>query len=301
MTSGSPRSQAMPTASETAARHGAIELVEGRLWALGGVIPIDGRVSWIASGVVGFAPLHCYLLRDDDRALLIDSGAPVHFDQIRAQLDALVPGGTALSLVLTRTVEFDTFGNAAAVLRRFPLVSAHSQFPIEEWVYYRPLDDREPRRSPVEWHPLLGGQSVGIGGVGALSAVEIIDAPLRLLVTVWVYDPATRVLFTSDSFGHSAMPDAAAAPVLDASVDATTFEDVREHVLAKFDWLGAANTGPIRQQLADIFESRQIDLIAPVYGRPLAGPELVQRHYALLQRALAEVGADSENSSAGPT
>ena len=290
----------MPPASETAIEHGATELIEGRLWALGGLIPIVGRLSWQAADVTGVAPLHCYLLREGDRALLIDSGAPIHLDQILAQLDALVPAGTSLSVLLTRTVEFDTFGNAAAVLRRFPVASAHSQFPIEEWVFYRSLDDTEPRPSPVEWYQLLSGQRVGIGGVNAQTAVEIVDAPLRLLVTVWAYDAAGRVLFTSDSFGHSAMPDRAAAPVLRAAEDTATLADVREHMLAKFDWLNGADTAPIQQQIADIFESRQIDMIAPVYGRPLVGRELVQRHYELVQGALAEVAAGCERVPAGP-
>ena len=61
-------------------------------------------------------------------------------------------------------------------------------------------------------------------------------------------------------------------------------------MLAKFDWVAVADTAPLQEQLREIFETRTIDAIAPSYGRPIVGASVVQRHYELMQRALAELG-----------
>jgi hypothetical protein len=270
---------------------GAIELFPGELHALGGVVPIDGRLSWLADGARGFAPLHCYLLRDGEHALLVDSGVPAHEPDVLRQLAALVPGGS-LALLLSRIVEFDSFGNAAAVIGAFDVLAVHSQFPAGEWVWYRAGHDRAARPATPPWHALRGGLQVPLGAPGrARRTVEAIDGPLRLLATTWVYDPGTRALFTSDAFGHAARPSAGGPTVVEAANDETTLEDVRDHLLAKFAWLAAADTDPIRRQLAEIFETRRIEIVAPTYGRPLVGRAVVERHYELVQRALARVGA----------
>ena len=273
----------------------AFELVEGRVFALGGASPVDGRLSWIDADVVGHAPLHCYLMIAGDEALLLDTSAPVYEHQVLHALEQLVPDPAALNLMMSRVVEFDSFGNAAAVMRRYPLSSVHSQFPVDEWVFYRVADDIEARPAPSNWQPLKAGQPVGIGSPEASERVEVIEAPLRLLVTFWTYDPVSRVLFTSDSFGHSVLAAPDDQPMLTAERDELDVATVRSHLLAKFDWLTAADLGPVREQIRAIFDSREIDVIAPSYGRPIVGADVVRRHYGLLMEALAQIDAERDN------
>lgn len=271
---------------------GAAELIPGTLYALGGLLPLDGRLSWVADGVEGVAPLASYLLVEDGRALLIDTGAPVFEAQLLAQLDALVPRPPQLSVLLSRVVEFDSFGNAAAVLRHLPVDTTYSQFPPDEWLYYRHVHGTDEPPAPTRWVPLKAGVQAAIGGEGDPGRrLETLHAPLRLLVTAWMYDPATRCLFTSDAFGHAVMPDAGGPRTVTAETDTTTLDEVRDHLVAKFDWLETAELEPLREQLAEVFGEREIDMVAPSYGRVLVGRDVVQRHYELVQEALAGLGA----------
>ena len=279
-----------------ARRHGAtyevreaVAEVTDRVRALGALLPLDGRLSWIADGVEGHAPLHCYLIETDGGPLLLDTGAPIHESSLFAQLDRHLPD-TDLTLVLSRIVEFDSFGNAGTILERYPVTRVYSQFPVLEWVYYRHVHDREPRNADPTWTPLEGGLEISAAESDSI-ALQAIDAPVRLLATWWFYEPGSRVLFTSDSFGHAAYEHPDAAPCLTAADDSTTYEEVRDHMLAKFDWVAVADTAPLQVQLREIFETRTIDAIAPSYGRPIVGASVVQRHYELMQRALVELGA----------
>ncbi len=277
------------TSPPTYETHDAVAAVTERVRALGGLLPMDGRLSWIADGVTGYAPLHCYLIETDSGPMVLDSGAPIHEPLLLGQLDRYLPAGEDIVLVLSRIVEFDSFGNAGTIMERYPVSHVYSQFPVEEWVYYRHVHDENENTAEPRWTPLSGGLELVASGSNAV-ALEAIDAPVRLLATWWFYEPSSRVLFTSDSFGHAVQPRPDSPGCLTESDDDTTYEAVRDHLVAKFDWVAVADTAPLQDQLKQIFESRQIDAIAPSYGRPLVGATVVERHYEMMQHALAELG-----------
>ena len=60
-------------------------------------------------------------------------------------------------------------------------------------------------------------------------------------------------------------------------------------MLAKFFWLAEANPKfeAIRVRLREIFERREIEVIAPRYGCVIRGKATVAKHYDLMQRILA--------------
>ena len=90
---------------------------------------------------------------------------------------------------------------------------------------------------------------------------------IRLLTTHWIYDPATRALFTSDTFSHTwrdtptvrgppTPPSRRPAPraLLDRMAD------------ARFWWLRGARTAPLRTGLAETFAAHPVEILAPSYG-----------------------------------
>ena len=274
-------------------------LVTGRLDALGGVVSVDGRISWFAPEARGFAPIHQYLLREGDGALLIDSGVPVHERSLLAQLDRLLAPEARLSILHTRMVEFDSAGNSGAVLRERPVEVMYGHFPADQWIHFRPEFDEVSDTLPGSLWPagrkrdcrlLHPGDEIAVDSAGT-RIVDVIAAPLRLLATYWVYDRATRTLFTSDSFGHAISSEPNGPRLVEAGNDATGYAEVRDHLFGKFDWLLDADTRVLGAQLATIFETYAIDTIAPGYGCILHGRDVVERHYGLLQQALGEVAA----------
>ena len=280
----------MATAQATA--H-SLELAPGALYALGGVVPVDGRISWFAESARGFAPLLCYLATEPGGDVLLDTSLPIFEREIVAQLGGLHPADKPLSLALTRNPEFDSIGNAGLVLTTFRTQQLISVFNAEPWLYFRsrsgavPPDERPADMRP-EWLEIKRGMEIPVGSGDRKLLVTI--APLRLLSTVWAYDAATCTLFTSDAFGHNLMEREDDSWIVDASNDTTSYEQVRDHLLAKFDWLAAAHTEEIRQQVSDVFATHDVETIAPQFGRVIRGREVVARQRDLVLAALEEVG-----------
>ena len=139
-----------------------------------------------------------------------------------------------------------------------------------------------------EWNEIKRGLEISIGSGGRSLLVTI--APLRLLSTVRAYDAATCMLFTSDSFGHNLMEREDDPWIVDATNDTASYEQVRDHLLAKFDWLAAARTDVIREQLAEVFATHDVKTSAPQFGRVIRGRDVVARHRDLVLAALEEIG-----------
>jgi flavorubredoxin len=118
--------------------------------------------------------------------------------------------------------------------------------------------------------------------------IDVMQAPIRLIATRWLYDRATRTLFSSDLFTHL-WRERATGPwvVTDADNDPTTTGDIRSFMLnTRYWWLEGAPTDSIRRGIAEVFDKYDIETIAPGYGCILRGRNVVARHYAMLDEFL---------------
>jgi flavorubredoxin len=244
----------------------AVELVPGSLFALGGVVPLDGRVSWVAPGATGYLPINCYLILGTGHAVLVDTGAGAHRAQVLAQLRDVLPRESRLTLVLTRT-ELDCALNLPAIEAAFAVdrvLCTGGTFTI-------------PRASqaPIERLPLEPGTTTSIE---AAPGIELdLHAPLyRLLPTMWVYDGAARALFTSDAFAHLRQEGAQRELAAGDGCELPDAHAIRADALAKFQWMAHTNTAPIAGDIRRVFADHAVDVIAPTSGRPIAGARLVR-------------------------
>src|SRR5687768_651950 len=80
---------------------------------------VDGRVSWHGKGVRGWATANCALVRDGDRALLIDTGLTIHRDEMLSGLRGLLGATDRLEVFTTRVGEFDSVCNLVDVIGTF--------------------------------------------------------------------------------------------------------------------------------------------------------------------------------------
>ena len=114
------------------------------------------------------------------------------------------------------------------------------------------------------------------------------QAPIRLIATRWLYDRATKTLFSSDLFTH-VWRDSESGPwiVTEADNDPTTPADMRSFMLnTRYWWLEGAPTDSIRRGIGAIFDKYDIETIAPGYGCILRGRNVVARHYQMLDEFL---------------
>jgi flavorubredoxin len=114
------------------------------------------------------------------------------------------------------------------------------------------------------------------------------QAPIRLIATRWLYDRATRTLFSSDMFTH-VWRDSQNGPwiVTESDNDSTSLSDVRSFMLnTRYWWLEGAPTDSIRRGIGNVFDKYDIETIAPGYGCILRGRNVVARHYRMLDEFL---------------
>ena len=261
--------------------------------ALGGVHKIDDRVSWVPPGSVGYQPVNCYLLGKGEHALLVDSGLAIHRKEVVSTLTDLL-GDAELSIFFTRG-EMDAISNLEAIATSLPLrglFTGGAQNPFDAFDDINRMAYRG-RRFQLDQKG-EGGDSMARTPEIAISdgRVLAIESPLlRLLPTFWGWDEASGTIFTSDTFTHGVMAAPTDSIAIESlSDDTTTVEQVRGHLLAKYEWIERASTQQLRDWIAAKFEALQPEVIAPTRGRILRGRDVVSQHVKFMLAAMAPAG-----------
>src|SRR5262249_1084307 len=118
--------------------------------------------------------------------------------------------------------------------------------------------------------------------------IDVMQAPIRLIATRWLYDRATRTLFSSDMFTHVWRAGADGPWIVTDADDTAWARGLRSFpVNARYWWPAGAPTGPIRRGIADVFANCDVETIAPGYGCILSGRKVVARHVRMLDEVLA--------------
>ena len=264
------------------------ELAAGRVYALHNTFELNGRISAYPKSARGFAPANCYLLIDDNAAMLLDTGYTSHEGAILEQLDSLLDRDMPLSIFPLRLNEFMSVCNTMAIAKRFNVVECFSNVPdIEEWVEFETLRGEE--RNPILKTTLLARGAHGQVSMGPNRAIDVLNAPIRLISTRWIYDAASKILFSSDMFSHiwSDVEDSPWQLGDNEEDPVTDFAFLRSYLLnTRYWWIEGANMTPVRKGVADVFESFDIETIAPGYGTILRGRGHVERQFEVLDEVL---------------
>lgn len=271
----------------------AVELVPYRLYRLGAMIPLDGRISWVPPSARGYQPANCYLTLEGKNATLIDTGPALYEHEIVEQLRSVLPAGAHLTVFVTR-LEPEGLGNIGPIQAGIGIdriITGGIPNMFDSWNEIPGFVEMWNNRS--DWlgdrtfmDRVATGESIPMGGSDRLL---VLPAPLRILATFWVYDGETRTLFTTDVFGHTSVKAPTDSPVRNSlAEDDTTYESAKGQILAKFPWVAYANNEPIDEKLTQLFAERQVEIIAPMHGVVLRGAALVNKHLEILHRVLRE-------------
>jgi hypothetical protein len=286
--------------------HTVTELAQGKLWAFQNTFPLDGRASAYPISARGFTVSNCYLLKEDDGAILLDSGYPVHAPAILEQLGGIIDKDHPLSVFPLRMNEFMSVCNVNAIADKFNVVECYSPVPeVHLWV------DFSARAPAANGHAtnghaghdhdhldlgnlkttLVSGniQQLQVGKSGK-RPLDAIVAPVRLIGTRWSYDYASKTLFSSDMFPHIWRDTEDGPWVVEEGEDKSTEAHVRSFLLnTRYWWLEGARTDTLRKGLSMLFEKYDIETLAPGYGCIIRGRKNVEREYKMLDEVLRKL------------
>lgn len=275
-----------------------ITLVEDRLYALPNPYRLDGRVTSHPPDARGWTCMNCFLLVEGSSALLLETGFTVHEESLLGQLAALLGPETELSIFPLSPGEFRSGCNVRPIMDRFNVVKLYGVHEnARYWADFRPelvppgaeVGAGKLGTVPVEIVRSTGG-SIAVDGAGRRT-VDAFAPGLRLLPTHWVYDPATKALFTSDLFTHVWRPTEQGPWTVSHTDDGPGSDDLIDYLVrTRFWWLPGARTEALVRELTTIVDQYEIEVLAPSYGCVFLGRDVVARQVELLLEALANFG-----------
>ena len=266
---------------------GIMKIAEGKLYALQNPFALDGRVSSYPGSARGYSVANSYLLMQSDAAMLIDTGFGKDEPVIRGQIESLIAPGLPLSLFPLRLNEFMSINNVATLAGIFNVETCYTS-DVDAALWFD-LGARTDGRDVLESMKVTAVSRADTIQLGTEARViDVMQAPIRLIPTRWLYDGATRTLFSSDMFTH-VWRDTQKGPwiVTEADDSSTSLRDMRSFLLnTRYWWLEGAATDSIRRGISEVFDKYDVETIAPGYGCILHGRDVVLRHYQLLDESL---------------
>ena len=266
-------------------------LTEGKLYALQNALELDGRVSASPASARGVAMYQCYRLVEDDAATLLDTGYAVHEPTIRRQIESLIGPERKLSLFPLRLNEFMSINNIETLAAHFDVEQCYTGNPDAHWWFDfgATSDTGQNVLENMKITVVSRSEVLPVGHLGG-RMLDVFQAPVRLISTRWIYDRATKTLFSSDMFTHVWRETTEGPWFVDEDNDPSTFEHVRSFLLnTRYWWLEGVNTGPLREAVAKVAETYDIETLAPGYGAIIRGKELVAKQFRLFDEVLASL------------
>jgi len=266
---------------------GTMTIAEGRLYALQNPFALDGRVSSYPRSARGYSVANSYLLTQSDAAILIDTGFGKDEQVIRAQIESLIAPDVRLSLFPLRLNEFMSINNVATLAEVFNVETCYtSDVDAALWFDFGANTEGRDVLESMKITAVTRADIIKLGKENRV--IDVMQAPIRLIPTRWLYDRATRTLFSSDMFTH-VWRDTLKGPwiVTEADESSTSLRDMRSFLLnTRYWWLEGAATDAIRRAVSNVFDKYDVETIAPGYGCILRGRNVVARHYQMLDEIL---------------
>ncbi|HKF12718.1 MAG TPA: hypothetical protein VKB89_29080 [Xanthobacteraceae bacterium] len=266
---------------------GIAALAVGKLYALQNLFALDGRVSSYPASARGYSVANSYLLTQSDAAMLIDTGFGKDEPAIRAQIESLIAPGLPLSLFPLRLNEFMSINNVETFAGHFNVETCYtSNVDAALWFDFGAKANGRSILESMKVTAVTRADTIKLGQHGR--AIDVMQAPIRLIATRWLYDRATRTLFSSDMFTHVWRPRTDGPWIVTDDDDTTSARELRSFLLnTRYWWLEGAPTDSIRRGIANVFAKCDVETIAPGYGCILHGRAVVARHVAMLDDVLA--------------
>src|SRR5256886_12809704 len=231
---------------------GIAALAAGKLYALQHPYALDGRVSSYPASARGFSVANSYLLTQSDAAMLIDTGFGKDEPAIRAQIETLIAQRLPLSLFPLRLNEFMSINNVVSFAGHFNVEQCYtSNTDAALWFDFGAKANGRSILESMKVIAVTRSDTIQLGKGDR--PIDVMQAPIRLIATRWLYDQATRTLFTSDLFTHVWRDRADGPWVVTDENDTTTMRELRSFMLnTRYWWLEGAPTGSERRGIGRV-------------------------------------------------
>jgi hypothetical protein len=270
------------------ARSHTLTLAKDKVYVLQNAYELDGRVSSYPASAKGYSVVNCFLLTQPDAAWLIDTGFGGHEPAMRQQMETLIGRERPLSLLPLRLNEFMSIQNVEPFSAHFNVKEVFTGNPdAAMWFDFGAgSDSGQTTLERLNITTISREETIEIGKLGR--PIVVYQAPIRLIATRWIYDEATKTLFTSDMWTHTwrERPDGPWI-IQDGDDDPTDFDHVRSFMLnTRYWWLEGVDTEKLRRGIDKILSKHDIETLAPGYGCILRGKKTVEKHMQLLDDVL---------------
>jgi flavorubredoxin len=221
-----------------------------------------------------------FLVLGERETLLVDTGNALHWDEVQADLDAIL-GERPLDWLLPTHPELAHAGNLGRLLRRYE--GARVLGDVRDYHLYFPDDiDRLV--------PMRAGEGVDLGG----REIVLLDALVKDLPnSQWAFERSQRVLFVGDGFSYTHMPGdeplhmpGECALMTDEMPDAPTPEQATFLVRAAMYWTRWVDAGPLFRELDTMLDQLRPAIVAPAHGNLIVNLERVSARIEDAYRAV---------------
>ena len=261
---------------------GIATLAEGKLYALQNPYKLDGRVSSYPASARGYSVANCYLLKQPDAAMLIDTGFGKDEQLIISQVESLIAPKSPLSLFPLRLNEFMSINNVETFAGHFNIETCYTSNPDAAlWFDFGAKADGRSILDSMPVTAVTRSDTIKLGKQGR--EIDVMQAPIRLIATRWLYDRRHQDAVLVRHV-HPCLARAHRRTVDRHRRDrhGDRARDAIVHAQHALLVAGRRADRLMRRGIADVFDKYDVETIAPGYGCILRGREVVARHYKML-------------------
>ncbi len=206
-----------------------------------------------------------YLLLGSKATVLVDTGMPYGWAQLRTELE-IVLNGRPLDFVFPTHPEAPHMGNIGPLLELYPRMKIAGD--LRNYHLYYP-------HAQHRFQSMVAGDSLDLGGRRLQAAPAVIhDIPN----TLWGYEPDQRILFVSDAYPYTHEHEAHQCGLTSEELpEAIRPEDTSVVIGFALSWVRHVDADVIMTKLNAFLATHPVDIIAPAHGGVVTNPKELTR------------------------
>jgi hypothetical protein len=266
----------LPLSQHLARPNAVTEICDGRIFAVSGYVPASRLATWILPGLSGQLAVSCFVLKDGNQAMIVDTGLALHRASIGSGVDTLLADCGKRELIMTRR-EPDAIINLPFLVKQLELDAVYCGGVLNPLDFFERVDQKSLEthvstiaHASVEW--VRPGSTLPIGGL----SLEVLRTTVLVLPKTHLYEQRTGTLFGSDTWGYLTQSGTNSLDIVTVWDERLSRHSIARYLRHKFDWLCGIDTSAIEADLAQL-KRYDIRRICSTYGGVVEGEALSSR------------------------